>query len=62
MVLKLLKIMHFLQIGADLRKNPKFIKAIYLYPSERPHPALSNIVYFIGVWATVDEILSNKIF
>ena len=33
---------HFLQICADLSKKPKFIKAIYFYPSERPHHALSE--------------------
>ena len=42
MVLKLPKIVHFLQICADLSKKSKSIKAIYLYPSERPHHALSK--------------------
>ena len=40
MVLKLPKIVHFLQTCADL--SQKSIKAIYLYPSERPHLALSE--------------------
>ena len=39
MVLKLPKIVHFLQICADYSKKPKYIKAIYFYP--RPHQALS---------------------
>ena len=42
MVLKLPKIVHFLQICADLSKKSKSIKAIYLYSSERPHHALSE--------------------
>ena len=42
MVLKLPKIVHFLLICADLRKKSKFIKAIYLYLSERRHYALSE--------------------
>ena len=51
MVLKLPKIVHILQICADLGKKPKYTKAIYFYPSERPHHALSeNSIFFIGVW------------
>ena len=42
MVLKLLKIVHFLQICANLSKKSKSIKAVYLYPSERPHYTLSE--------------------
>ena len=42
MTLKLPKIVHFLQICADLSKKSIFIKTIYLYPSERPHHALSE--------------------
>ena len=37
MVLKLPKIVHFLQNCADLSKKSKSIKEIYLYPSEKPH-------------------------
>ena len=36
-VLKLPKIVHFLQIFADLSKKCKSIKAVYSYPSERSH-------------------------
>ena len=61
MVLKLPKIEHFLQICTDLSKISKSIKAIYLYPSERPYHALSENSSFIGVWPTVSEILRNKI-
>ena len=61
MVLKLPKILHFFQICADLSKKPKSIKVIYFYPSERPHRALSENSIFIGVQATVHEILKNKI-
>ena len=50
MVLKLPKIVHFLQIYADLSKKPKHIKAIYFYPFERPHHALSEKSIFIRVW------------
>ena len=47
MVLKLLEIVHFLQICADLRKKAKSIKTIYFYPSERPHhaPPENSIFY-----------------
>ena len=50
MVLKLTKIVHFLQICADLSKKSKSIKAIYLYPPERPHHALSeNSMFYRGL-------------
>ena len=50
MVLKLPKMVHFLQICADLNKKPKYIKAIYFYPSERLHHAvLENGIFLIGV-------------
>ena len=49
MVLKLPKIVHFLQNCVDLSIKSKSIKAIYLYPSERPHQALSENRCFIGV-------------
>ena len=39
-VLKLPRIVHFLQICADLSKKFESFKAIYLFPSERPHHAL----------------------
>ena len=48
MVLKLPKIVHFLQICAD-RKKPKYIKAIYFYPSERLYHGLSENNIFIEV-------------
>ena len=40
MVLKLPKIVHFLQICVDLNKRSKSTKATYLHPSERPHHAI----------------------
>ena len=46
MVLKFPKIVQFLQICVDLSKNTKSIKAIYLYPSEGPHHALSESSMF----------------
>ena len=42
MVLKLSKKVHILQICADLSKTSKFIKAIYMYASERCRYALSE--------------------
>ena len=53
LVLKFAKIVHFLQICADLCKKPRSIKVIYLY--------IFILVCFIGVWATAHEILRNKI-
>ena len=36
------KIVNFLQIWADHSKKSRSTKAIYLYPSERPHHVLSD--------------------
>ena len=50
MVLELPKIVHFLQDCADLSKKSKSIKAIYLYPPEIPHHALSeNNMFYRGL-------------
>ena len=49
-VLKLSKIVNFLQICAGLSKKSKSIKATYLYPSQRPHHALSkNSMFYRGL-------------
>ena len=60
MVLKLPKIVQFLQICADISKKSKCIKAIYLY-SKDLMMLFQKIVYFIGVRATVHKILRNEI-
>ena len=40
----------FLLICAELSKKSKSIKAIYLYPSERPYRALSeNSMFYRGL-------------
>ena len=46
MVLKLPKIVHFLKICGVLSKKPKYIKAIYFYPSEKPDHALTQNIIF----------------
>ena len=48
MVLKLSKKVHFLQFCAAFSKKSKSVKAIYIYPSEWSHYALSEngIVYY----------------
>ena len=49
MVRKLPKIVHLLQICADLSKKPKSIKVTYFYSSERPHHTLSeNSIFYRG--------------
>ena len=48
MVFKLLKIVYYLQICADLSKKSKCIKASYYHPPERPHSALSGNKFFRG--------------
>ena len=46
MVLTLPKIVHFLQIFADLSMKSGSIKVSYLHPSARPHHVLSEISMF----------------
>ena len=58
MVLKLPKIVQFLQNCVDLCTKSKSIIAIYLYRSERP-PSENRC--FIGVWATVHDIEEKNI-
>ena len=56
------KIVNFLQICVDLSKKPKFIKAIYLYPSERPHHALSeNYMFYRGLNNSSQDIEEQNI-
>ena len=62
MVLKLPKIVHILQICADLSNKSKSSKSTYLYLSEieRPHHAISENSMFLGVWATVHHKISRN--
>ena len=56
-VLKLPKIMHFLQICADISKKSKCIEAIYLYSSEQPRHALSkNSMFYRGLSNSSQDI------
>ena len=49
-VLKLSKQVQFLQFCADLSKNSKSIKAIYIYTSERSRYALSeNGIFYYAI-------------
>ena len=56
MVLKLSKKVQYLQICADLKKKSKYIKAIYIYTSERSRYALSEngIVYYATTYCFGD--------
>ena len=58
MVLKLSTKVHFLEFGADLSQKPKSIKAIYIYTSEVLITVFQKIIWFMGVAATVHEILT----
>ena len=49
MVLKLPKIIHFLQIFAYFNAKSKPVKAIYLYLCERPHHVLSENMFYRGL-------------
>ena len=62
MVLKLPKILHFLQICADHSKKSKSIKEIYLNSSKRPHHALSeNSMFYRGLSNSSPDIEEKNI-
>ena len=61
MVGKLSKKLHFLQFCADLSKKSKFIKANYTMHLKVLFPLYQKMVWFIGVQATVHEIMAIKI-
>ena len=56
MVLKLSKKVQYLQFSADLSKKSKYIKAIYIYASERARCALSEngIDYYAMIYCFRD--------
>ena len=59
MVLKLLKMVHFLQACVYLSKKSKSIKTTYLYPSERPHHALSENSMFYKSLSNSSQDIEN---
>ena len=62
MILKLPNIVHFWQICADLSKKSKSIEAVYLYPSERSHHALSeNSMFYRGLNNSSQDIEEQNI-
>ena len=64
MALKLSKTVDFLQFRADLSKKSKFIKAIYMYVSERSRYSLSEngIVYYAMIYCFGDiSVWSQRI-
>ena len=62
MACKLSKKMHFLQFCADLSKKYKSVEAIHIYASEKVSLHFQKMLWFIGVWATIHEVLAIKIF
>ena len=62
MVLKLSKKVHFLQFCADISKRSKYIKAIYIYASERARGTLleNGIVYYAMVYCFGDIKVSSQ--
>ena len=61
MVLKFPKIVHLLQICADLSKKSKSIKLKQFIYLKDLVMLFKKIVCFTGVWVTLPEILKNKI-
>ena len=61
MVCKLSKKVNFLQFCADLSKKSKSVEAIYIYVLKVLITLFQKMLWFIGVWATVHEILAIKI-
>ena len=64
MVLKLSKIVNFLQVYAELSKKSKSIKATYLCPSELPHHAFTeDSIFYRGLtnnWRYIEKLNIKK--
>ena len=60
MALKLSLKMHFLQFCADFSKNPKSVKAIYIYASEISHYTVSENVMVYRVPSYHSWDISNQ--
>ena len=60
MVFKMSKKGHFLQFCAELSKKPKLKQYTYMHVKVFI-TLLQKMVQFIGVWATIHELLAIKI-
>ena len=61
MALNLSRKAHFLQFLADFSKKPKSVKAISIFHSKVLTTFFQKMIWLIGVWATLYEILAIKI-
>ena len=61
MTFKLFRKVHILQFCADLSKKPKSVKTIYILHLKVLITHFQKMIWFIGVWATVYEILAIKV-
>ena len=61
MVLNLSRKVNFLQFCADFSKKRKSVQAIYIFHLKVLTTLSQKIIWFIGVWATLYEILAIKI-
>ena len=61
MALNLSVKMNFLQFCTDFSKNPKSVKAIDIFQLKVLTTHFQKMIKFIGVWATLYEILAIKI-
>ena len=60
-VLNLSRKVNFLQFCADFSKKPKSVKVIYIFYLNVLTAHFQKTIWFIGVWATLYEILAIKI-
>ena len=61
MALNLSRKVHILQFCADFSKNLNSVKAIYIFHPKVLTTFSQKMIWFIGVWATLYEILATKI-
>ena len=61
LVLNLSRKVHFLQFCADFSKKPKSVKEIYIFHPKVLTTFFQKIIWFIGTWSTLYEILAIKI-
>ena len=60
MALNFSRKVHVLQLCAEFSKKPKYVKAICIF-HPKVHTIFFHMIWFIGVWAILYEILAIKI-
>ena len=61
MALNLSRKVHLLQFCTDFSKKPKTVKAIYIFHPKVLTTYFQKMIWFVGVWPTLYDMLAIKI-